>query len=305
MKLRRLIFISCIFISVVLFINGLSVLALINKKGLTRPFSKHLDTQVKDNHMENSPLYRKPVNIIVLGLDEEEVRSDVILLLNFSPEKERLNILSIARDTRVRVGGKSAKINALVGMGGEILAIKKIEELTGLQVNYYVTLNFKGFRKMIDTLDGVEVNIPFDMDYDDSEQNLHIHLRKGRQVLNGQKAEQLVRYRKGNKAGEGYTDGDLGRIKMQQQFIKELIDQKIRIRYITKIYDVFYILKEYMKTNIELGDINYYLRDIRNLSYEKVAAFTLPGEARYVNHLWFFIPDKEKTTELLDKYFFK
>jgi len=111
----------------------------------------------------------------------------------------------------VKVNGKYMKINALIGKGGEKMVIDMVEDITGLPVDYYVTLNFKGFREIVDTLGGVEINVPFDMDYDDPYQNLHIHLKKGKQVLDGKKAEQFVRYRKATTTGKvmrmGILDG--------------------------------------------------------------------------------------------------
>lgn len=184
------------------------------------------------------------INVLVLGLDDDEKRSDVIALINYNPDENKMNILSIARDTRVKVNGKYMKINALIGKGGEKMVIDMVEDITGLPVDYYVTLNFKGFREIVDTLGGVEINVPFDMDYDDPYQNLHIHLKKGKQVLDGKKAEQFVRYRKGNHNGEGYEDGDLGRIKMQQLFMREFVNQKLKLKYLLKADEIFYTLKK-------------------------------------------------------------
>lgn len=300
MEFRKRVFIICIVVSVLLFIDGVLVIDNLFIIGTKKP-----QGSVHNLIDEQSVSVDSPINIIVLGLDEEGVRSDVIVLLNYNPGDGKLNILSIARDTRVRARGNITKINALVGMGGEELLIKGVEQLTGLKVDYYLTLNFIGFRKIIDTLDGVKINVPVDMDYDDPEQNLHIHLKKGEQVLDGNKAEQFVRYRKGNKNGQGYTDGDVGRIKVQQEFMKSLIDQKVKLRYFSKVDDVYFILKKYMRTNIELNDINYYLNNIRNTKYEKIQSYTIPGEPAYVDDIWYFVCNKKKTRELIDNKFFR
>jgi len=215
-----------------------------------------------------------------------------------------MNILSIARDTRVKVNGKYMKINALIGKGGEKMVIEMVEDITGLPVDYYVTLNFKGFREIVDTLGGVEINVPFDMDYDDPYQNLHIHLKKGKQVLDGKKAEQFVRYRKGNHNGEGYEDGDLGRIKMQQLFMREFVNQKLKLKYLLKADEIFYTLKKNMRTNIEIGDIRYFIKDIKNIKTPEINGYTLPGYSRYIGGQWFYIYDKKKTKELIEQNFY-
>lgn len=304
MSFRKLIFISCIILLTVLFINGFLSLLYFHQEGSQKLLDKTNPFQIK-RIQETKQGVESPFNILVFGLDEEEVRSDVILLLNFSPKDIKLNVLSVSRDTKVTARGKTVKVNSLIGIGGEKLAVEGVEELTGLPVKYYITLNFKGFRKMIDTMDGVEMDVPMDMDYDDPDQNLHIHLKKGKQVLNGDEAEQLVRYRKGNRTGEGYEDGDLGRIKMQQEFIKAFIEQKLKLKYFSKLNDIFFILKQYLKTNIEIGDLNKNLLCLKSLHYNDVKSFTIPGEAAYIRGLWYFIYDEYKTKELIDNNFFK
>lgn len=313
MKLRKVVFVSCLLMAAILFVNG--VILLINpnfntssslkpNEELPTPITVGEEEESNNNTMPEI-VEKTPVNLLLIGLDQEEVRSDVIILLNYDPASGSMNLLSVPRDTRVKVRGRFEKMNALYAFGKESLLIKGMEQLTGLSVDYYLTLNFKGFRKIIDTLDGVEINVPFNMDYDDPDQNLHIHLKKGIQVLNGEKAEQFVRYRKGNRKNEGYEDGDMGRIKMQQEFIKELFTQKMKLRYIAKADDIFFILKKYMKTNIEVGDIRRYMTGLKNVSYDKINMFTVPGDSQYMNDLWYFIADKKETRNIINEQFYK
>jgi len=244
-----------------------------------------------------------PVNVMVLGLDNDKTRCDVIMLLNFDPGTPSLNILSIARDTRVRYGRSYKKINSLYAKGGERLIADEIYEITGLPVHYYFTVDFRGFRKIIDTLGGVEFYVPFRMKYDDPTQNLHINLKKGLQVLDGKKAEQLVRYRKGNLKGQGYIEGDIGRIKMQQDFIKALIDQKLNIRYLSKADDIFRIIKDNVKTNVELTDAARYFSSVIRIKGENVKTFVLPGESYRSGDVWWYIHDREKTEAMISENF--
>ena len=114
--------------------------------------------------IDSNKKYEKDyVNLLVLGLDEYEARTDVILILNYSLQEGKLNILSIPRDTKVYVNGKPEKINALYLIGGVPMVRDRIKKITGLTTDYYVTLNFKGFRKIIDILDGVEFDVPINM----------------------------------------------------------------------------------------------------------------------------------------------
>jgi LCP family protein required for cell wall assembly len=304
MKSQRLILTGCIIISIILFANGLYVLASFNKKSehkYIKPGEK------SSNYIENksSIVCEQPVNLLLLGLDREEERSDVILLINYSPSEGKLNILSIPRDTMVLLSGKTVKINALISAGGESLIINRVERLIGLPVDYYITLNFAGFREIINILEGVEFDVPFNMNYDDPDQNLHIHLRKGRQILDGKSAEQLVRYRKGNREGEGYEDGDIGRVKLQQEFITALIRQKARLRYLSKVDDIFLVLSEHMATDIQLGDIKYYIKNLNSMDNIDINTFILPGESVYRNNTSYYLYDWKKTKEMIANNFSK
>ncbi|MGE5613008.1 MAG: LCP family protein [Bacillota bacterium] len=243
-----------------------------------------------------------PVNLMVLGLDKDETRCDVIMLFNFNPSDSKLNILSVARDTRVYVNRRRTKINALYSKGGEELISEELTTITGLPVHYYITMNFEGFRKIIDALGGVEFYVPFRMIYDDPTQNLRIRLQKGYQLLDGKKAEQLVRYRKGNH-GQGYTEGDIGRIKIQQDFLKALISQKLNIGYISKADDIFGILREHVKTNITVPDIARYIGKIRKIRSSDVQTFTLPGESKLIGDVWYYLHDPVQTAALIEENF--
>lgn len=254
-------------------------------------------------HIESSISEDYSVNLMVLGLDRDETRCDVIMLFHFIPSTSSLNILSVARDTRVLADGIYTRINTLYSKGGEKRVAEELTDITGLPVHYYITVDFEGFRKIIDALDGVEFYVPFNMNYDDPTQNLHIHLRKGMQVLNGKKAEQLVRYRKGNNKKQGYTEGDIGRISMQHKLIKALIEQKLNIRYLPRIQKIFNILQEYVKTNITLADIAQYTGSVAKIKSDEIRTFTLPGTSRMIDEKWYIILDREKTADMMQKYF--
>ncbi len=244
-----------------------------------------------------------PVNVLLLGLDRDKTRCDVIMLLSFEPSVPSLKMLSIARDTRIFTGRTYKKINSFYSMGGAKRVAKEVSRITGLSVHYYVTTDFKGFRKIIDTLDGVEFNVPFRMNYDDPTQNLHIHLKKGVQILDGKKAEQLVRYRKGNYKKQGYIEGDIGRIRMQQDFMKALIDQKLNFKYIDKADDIFVILQDYVKTNITLSDVARYAGSAAKLRSDSIQTFVLPGESHIIDDVWWYIYDREKTASMIEENF--
>ena len=316
MRGTRRLFLALLLALFVLSANGIFFIVetgIAEPRYAPKPFSGENDAGYKAKNMivseENSGgqagpgVGTAPVNLMLLGLDGDETRCDVIMLLNFDPDTSSLNLLSIARDTRVRYGRGYRKINSLYSAGKEKLVADEICEITGLPVHYYITADFRGFRKIIDTLGGVEFYVPFRMKYDDPTQDLHINLKKGKQLLDGRKAEMLVRYRKGNLRGQGYIEGDIGRIRMQQDFIRALIDQKLNFQYISKADDIFAIVRENVKTNIELSDIARYLPSVARIKEDSIKTFVLPGESHLISDVWWYIYDREQTADLIAENF--
>ncbi|MGI6669885.1 MAG: LCP family protein [Acetivibrionales bacterium] len=308
MRKNTFVFAFCAALLLAMFTNGLYIIMRNGESGLLLLVSPPRDGETGKRAeyfygRDNSGTVRElPVNLMVLGLDKDETRCDVIMLFNFDPASSKLNILSVARDTKVYCNSRRARINSLYSKGGENLISEELTAITGLPVHYYITMNFEGFRKIIDTLGGVEFYVPFRMIYDDPTQNLRIRLKKGYQLLDGKKAEQLVRYRKGN-YGQGYTEGDIGRIKIQQDFMKALISQKLNIDYISKAGDIFNILKEHVKTNITMADIVYYIGKIKKIESGNVHTFTLPGKSKFIEGAWYYLYDPAQTAALIQDNF--
>jgi polyisoprenyl-teichoic acid--peptidoglycan teichoic acid transferase len=305
MKLHKVIFIICIITTLLLFFKGIEFINYDIKNQDEKRQDINNNSIIKYDSTKNSSNSCNYINVVLLGLDEDEVRSDAIVFLNYNRENSKLNIMSIPRDTKVEKAYGYGKINSLIGTGGEELICRKIEEILGLPVNFYISLNYKGFRDIVDILGGIEIDIKTNMDYDDATQNLHIHFRKGKALLDGKKAEQFVRYRKGNKPGKGYTYGDLDRMKVQQEFIISVIQQKAKLRYIQKLDDIFVVLREHMKTNIEISDLNLFINGLKRLNSNEIKTYSLPGGSAYSNKIWYFINYKAETKRLIDNEFFK
>lgn len=250
------------------------------------------------------------VNILLLGLDGDGTRSDVLMFMGFDNKNKKITVLSIPRDTRVQIGKSYQKINAAIGIGAkgvkikkisepEELTIQKVKELIKLPIHYFITLDFKGFRNIIDIFGGVDFDIPDvegdgkGMNYNDPYQNLRIHLKPGIQHLNGAMAEGVVRYRR------GYINADLGRIQTQQSFVKEFIKQKFRPYYLTKAKSIYEELKRHMRTNYTLYDLARHISIIRQLKPENIECYSLPGDSKLINGIWYFIPDIKATQNLI------
>ena len=180
---------------------------------------------------------RSKVTVLLIGADDrkdEGGRSDTMILLFVNPRTEQVAMLSVPRDLLAPIEGHgTTKINASYAHGGVELARKTIEQNFGASIDYYAKADFKSFVEIVDMLGGVDVEVPDvegrgrGMNYDDNWDNLHIHLKPGLQHLDGTQAIGFVRYRKSNTPGLG--DGDFGRSERQQEFLKAMVQQKLKI----------------------------------------------------------------------------
>jgi LCP family protein required for cell wall assembly len=174
---------------------------------------------------------RTQVKLLVLGRDRDidnhkrvlktRGRSDLIMLTRLDFENRAAYLLSIPRDTWVRLPGSPhhAKINAAFAIGGARYAARAVEGLVGVRPDYMLTIDYHGFVKAIDALGGVDIDVDRTMDYDDNWGDLHIHLRKGRQRLNGRQALGYVRFRHSD---SGAADSDFKRAERQQRLMAAL-----------------------------------------------------------------------------------
>lgn len=244
----------------------------------------------------------KRMNVVLLGM--EGPRTDTIIFASFDPESKNLDLVSIPRDTYYSRAGYSAadekKLNAVYGDAGADGTMEAIGNiLGGVPVDYYVKITYKGVQRIVDSLGGVQVNIPMDMNYDDPYDNppLHIHFKKGTQVLNGEKAIQFLRYRKGN-GGGGYPEGDLGRMKAQQAFVKVAIKKALGFRLPTVANTVF----KQIKTDMALTDIMILAKNAIGMTTDNVKTYSLPGNS-FQKGLSYFKHDQDGVETLMKEIY--
>ena len=241
------------------------------------------------------------INVLIMATDKGGMLTDTIMFASFNKKTNKLNIISIPRDTRVKLGSGFGKINSAYGMGEkdkrQEYAIEKVTEIVGLPVNYYVVINPKAFRNIIDILGGVEINVPQRMYYVDPTQDLVIDLYPGKQRLDGKKAEQFCRFR------SGYASADLGRIDAQQMFMKELFKQKLTPRYIGKIDEIYDEIIDSIDTNIELNDVFTLLPIVKAMTGDSLNTYRLPGAPSTLSNVSYYICDREETDKLINEVF--
>ncbi|MBE7027719.1 MAG: LytR family transcriptional regulator [Ruminococcaceae bacterium] len=234
-------------------------------------------------------------NILVMGLDKEAKRADVIMVVGVDPKRNKVSILSIPRDTRVEVGsGRHDKINHTMGYKNpEETIINSVEKLTGIPIDYYCEITFEGFRNFIDILGGVEFDVPVDMHYEDPAQDLYIHVNKGLQILNGEQAEGVVRFR------NTYARADLQRIEVQQDFLMALFEQKLNVKYILKAPAIIEEMYESVNTNLSLRNALQYVGLLGDLSKESLSTDTLPGSPKMIGGVSYVVPDTKALSDIV------
>ena len=194
--------------------------------------------------------------------------------------------------------------------------LKAVNEITGLDIKYYVIVKTEALIQLVDAIGGVEFNVPIDMKYDDPTQDLHIDLKAGTQKLDGEKAEQVLRFRHSNPDKNGvmstypseYGNDDFGRMRTQREFLKEVAKQTIKLKNITKIGSFVDILKENVTTNITNWSlIKDYIPYAIDFNTENLEMANIPGTTGSLgpNNLSFFIYDKSATEKLVKELFEK
>lgn len=260
-------------------------------------------------HTEETLKNLEKLQVLILG--ESTGMSDTIIVASYDPKTQEAALLSIPRDTFIGDNKEKTsvydKINSLYSSGTTPeKTLAAVNKLTGLDLKYYIIVDTKALQKLVDTIGGVEFDVPIDMNYDDSSQNLHIHLNAGLQTLDGKQAEQLVRFRHNNNGSSysySYGDNDLGRMKTQRNFIVATAKQTIQMKNITQIGNIIDIVKEYVDTNLDFDYIKNYIPYAIQMDINNIKTAQLPGNAEYLGYLSFFLCDEEETKELVNEMF--
>ncbi len=240
------------------------------------------------------------VNVLLLGVDKTESLSDVMMVAQLNMANNSVNILQFPRDTYIEGRRGDKKLNSAYGSGGVKKTIEDIQSLVDIDIDGYVLVTTSGFRNVVDAVGGIYYDVPRDMNYDDDYQDLHIHLRKGYQLLDGDKAEQYVRFR------SGYASGDLGRIDAQSDFIKEAMKQileKNKSNSSDETQKLLAAISNMVTTDFTFEDMLKFAPYILKIDMDKVNIMRLEGEAAYKGDASFFIADDEKNAQLVYEYF--
>lgn len=268
-------------------------------------------------HDENTKKNLGEFKCLILGIstDQEDVDlTDTIIVASYNPNTQKATLLSIPRDTYTGKNSSKAtayeKINALYSRKHRPdETLKAVNEITGLDIQYYVVVKTEALIKLVDVIGGVTFNVPIDMNYDDKSQDLHIHLKAGEQLLDGDKAEQLVRFRHNNNGTsypEDYGDNDIGRMRTQREFILQVVKQTAKPGNIFKIGQILDVAKEYVITNVDFDVAKDYIPYAVEFNTEDLLTEVLPGNPSNKNPsgTWVYVYNQKETKALVRKLFY-
>ncbi|MDD3925929.1 MAG: LCP family protein [bacterium] len=243
---------------------------------------------------------KKEFTILLVGVDgvKEHQRTDTIMLARMNLETRHMGILSIPRDSRVEIPGYGTeKVNAAFAHGGIELTKETLKSVIGLPVDYYITVNFEGFKSFIDALGGVDVVVDKRMRYRDRSQNLNIDLQPGPQHLNGEQAMGFVRFRHD-------VMGDITRIGRQQQFVKAVSKRFMCAYNIARMPSLLEQLRDNVETDMPTKDLIALAKIVKKEDQLAMKSATLPGVPTNIGGVSFWQIDPEAVYKTVNDTFF-
>ena len=236
---------------------------------------------------------------IVVGVDKASGRGDAILLASFDVSTGKISVMQIPRDTYIEWEGKEDKINSIV-LDADVYTMRDIIEVTlCVNIDYTTLIDLEALEVIVDSIGGVEIDVPFDMKYSDPFQDLYIDLKAGVQVLNGKNATDFIRYR------SDYADGDLGRIDAQKQFMSSLFKKVMNEMNAVEMLSIAKGVLPMLETDITLDDAAYFAGKFFSAKERKLTMLTAPGFQLHKTNpeAWYYVLSKNGMLESVNTYF--
>ena len=251
--------------------------------------------------MQNS---NEKFQVLLIGVDSldskkaKNTRSDVMMVLDIDGEKKTASLISLPRDSRVKIKdhGKT-KLNHAYAYGKADLALETVNENFDLDIPYYIVVDYAFVKDVVNIVDGIDVDVPMDMDYEDpsADPPLSIHLKKGYQHLNGDQAMQFLRFRK------GYKNADLDRVKAQQAFMAAFVDKVKSSKGILHAPSLLVSYMDNTTSNMPLSKVSRMGLTMLSVGQENLETATIPGTADMIGGLSYYIVDFDGADQLFRK----
>lgn len=254
-------------------------------------------------------------NFLFIGKDRVAENTDVMMLISFDTESKDISVLQLPRDTYIEYEGNGRRINYLYaslhskaikdGAGDHVgVALDDLstilEKNMCIKIDYHVMIDLDGFAQIVDAIDGVPIDVPYDLKYSDPEQGLYIDIKKGQQTLDGKTAEQFVRFR------SGFVEGDIGRVDAQKIFLAAFLRQlksSFTLQNIPGL--VSSVFESILHTDISLADMVFFAKEAIGVELENATFVTLPGKDARANinsGAWYYIMARADTLAVINDY---
>ncbi|MEI4768074.1 LCP family protein [Psychrobacillus sp. FJAT-51614] len=295
-----------ILIIATLLLSGAIVLAInlsIETKNATSKMYKALDRD-KVNEDNSIKAEDSAFTLLLAGIERDEGekygRSDMLIVATVNPRAKKISMVNIPRDTRVFIEelGMEDKINHAYSLGGMNSTINTMENLLDIPIDYYVSTDFQGFEDIVDTVGGVDVEVPFTFKAQLTGSLKWKTYTKGKMFLNGNEALAYVRMRKSD------LEGDKGRNTRQKQVIQEVITKATSFSNITKVDDMMKDVGENVRTNIPSSKYIGLIKMYQTIKSSPIEQLQLDGTNQKAyselekKQVWYFFPDEESLNKL-------
>jgi LCP family protein required for cell wall assembly len=254
------------------------------------------------------PTLHDPLNVLIMACDVNYVEkngrqvmglngnTDSMILARFDPASEQIRMLSIPRDTRVPIPGHGTfKINAANPYGGPTLAARVVADFLNVTVDRYVLFNTRAVIQLVDAIGGITVYVPKRMNYDDFSGKLHIHLAKGMNHLDGQKAHDFLRFRHDEL-------GDIGRVQRQQIFLQAVVAQYMNPINLLKTPQLIKVAQDNLETNLTNDELIKLCGWGKDLRKDKIQLGMVPGIATTVENVSYWVADEAGTHRMVTQF---
>jgi polyisoprenyl-teichoic acid--peptidoglycan teichoic acid transferase len=250
------------------------------------------------------PKLQNRTNILLMGVDSNgkkakrflNTRSDTMILASIDPETKKVGLISIPRDSRVRIFERKGldKINSAHALGGPETARKTVEQFLGIPIDHYVVIDTQGLKSVCEIVGPIEVLVEKRMRYRDRASGLNINLEPGLQKLTAAQVEEYCRFRHDQK-------GDLGRIERQQWFLRQAAHKFKEPSVVLKLPEIIKFANEYVVTDLSLNDMMTLFGFAKDLKESQIETAMLPGEARMIKGGSYYVPDPEGVALVLQR----
>lgn len=247
--------------------------------------------------------FEKYTNILLIGVDDQPIQgvseagryADAVMLISMNHDTGEIHGLSLPRNIKLDIPGRKAPdyLSFTYYYGGALLTVNSVSQLLQVPITQYIALDRKALSQFVDALGGINIYVQDDMNYDDPTSGTSIHLSRGYRHLDGDLAQQYLRYRSDDL-------GDIGRVQRQQKFVQALFDKMMTAETLTAVPSIVHIFNNSMETNINLLDISSLIDLFDTLRTSEMKVQMLPGNLSPAGE---WIPDQSRIEQDMNEIF--